>query len=255
MFNRIIPSIPQIGQSVQNKIRLQLAISIYIYMCIKSSSNRRRHLRRRSLMCMSFICNDCSHSPNFGVASCHAFIVRNGLGALQFSVGRVALWSHTLLLYLLKLWIWFMYMFFLNYFGVNIILCKPKIMYDEQNLPDNVQTTTVATQRPSTSQTGGALLPRCSMTTFLYRIAFTVWHAALHLERVGQGCVVCVVSSLSNHLASNKTNNQQKQTELTTLYLMPANQLIHTFALNPMIIWTARRWQYNYLLIFCATLK
>lgn len=29
--------------------------------------------------------------------------------------------------------------------------------------------------------------PRCSMTTFLHRIAFTVWHATLYLERVGQG--------------------------------------------------------------------
>lgn len=40
--------------------------------------------------------------------------------------------------------------------------------------------------QPPSSPTA-PLLPRCSMTTFLYRIAFTVWHATLHLERVGQG--------------------------------------------------------------------
>lgn len=96
-------------------------------------------------------------------------------------------------------------------------------MYDEQNNPPlNSLRTMVAKQPPPTSPIVGALLPRCSMTTFLHRIAFTVWHAALHLERVGQEWVFHTYLQ-TNHLYSLLNNIQHHNrprtaVDMATLY-------------------------------------
>lgn len=34
--------------------------------------------------------------------------------------------------------------------------------------------------------------PRCSIRTFLYRIAFTVFHASLYIERVRYLCIIYI---------------------------------------------------------------